>query len=613
MSILEQIKGPSDLKKLNINKLNDLSSEIRSFLVKNVSKTGGHLASSLGTVELTIALHRVFNSPEDKIVWDVGHQAYTHKILTGRLDKFSTLRQFSGISGFPRAAESEHDAFDAGHASNSISAALGYACARDIKGENNSVIAVIGDGAMSGGLAFEGINNASRIKSNFIVILNNNEMSISKNVGGMSHYLNRLRTSPKYFKTKEDVSHTLKKIPVIGTPTFKAISAVKSSFRRMIINSPVFDELGFTCIGPVDGHNIEEIIEVLERAKTIAGPVMIHTYTKKGKGYTYAENNPNKFHGIGKFDVKTGEIIKSQSPCVSPSAVFGNKLTEMAKTNNKIVAITAAMPDGTGLNKFSKTFPDRFYDVGIAEGHAVVFAGGLAKGGIIPVVAIYSTFLQRAYDNIFHDVVLQKAHVVFAIDRAGLVGEDGETHHGIFDISYLSSIPGIAILAPSSSSQIEEMLEYAVNVHNGPIAIRYPKVFYTDTNTDNHFEFGKASVEKEGSDITLVAEGNMLAAALEAASLTQFSVEVIDVRTVKPIDSDTILKSVNKTGRIITLEDNTTVGGLGSLVESAIGRHVTKIGYNDKLITHGNLKTLYKENKVDAQSVAEAIERECTN
>ncbi len=611
MSILQHIDSPSDLKKLNNESLNVLASEIRDFLVHNVSKTGGHLASNLGIVELTIAIHKVFNSPEDKIVWDVGHQAYVHKILTGRKDKFETLRQYGGLSGFPRSAESEHDAFDAGHASNSVSAALGYACARDLNNKTNSVVAVIGDGALSGGLAFEGINNASRLKTNFIVILNDNEMSISKNVGGMSKYLTKLRTNPSYVKTKHDVSSTLKKIPVVGKPISKSISSLKSAFRYVLLKTPLFDELGFTCVGPVDGHNIEELTEVLERAKNIKGPVMIHAYTKKGKGYTYAEENPSKFHGISKFNKQTGELYKKTSDSVFPSKVFGRKLTEIAKNNNKVVAITAAMPDGTGLSDFSKAYPDRFYDVGIAEGHAVTFAGGMAKGGAVPVVAVYSTFLQRAYDNIYHDLILQKAHVVLAIDRAGLVGEDGETHHGIFDLSYLSTLPNISILTPSSSTQLEEMLDYSINVHSGPIAIRYPKIFYNDYKTEKPFEYGKAVVEKDGNDITVVAEGNMLINALEAAEISKYSVEVIDARTVKPIDIDTIKKSYNKTGKIITVEDNTTSGGMGSIVENALGVAVTKIGYKDKIVTHGDIDNLYKENNIDAQSIAREIERMC--
>ena len=610
MSILQHIDNPSDIKKLNNEGLNILAKEIREFLIKSVSKTGGHLASSLGVVELTIALHKVFDSPKDKIIWDVGHQAYVHKILTGRKDKFETLRQYGGLSGFPRASESEHDAFDAGHASNSISAALGYACARDLNGEKHSVIAVIGDGAMSGGLAFEGINNASHLKTNFIVILNNNEMSIAKNVGGMSRYLNRLRTNTGYVKTKRDVTSALNKIPIIGKPIYSTLSATKSIFREMLIKSPIFDELGFKCIGPVDGHNIDELTEVLERAKNMTGPVMIHTYTKKGKGYKFAEENPSKFHGIGKFNPKNGECIKKTSHSVSPSKIFGDKMIEIAKNNKKVVAITAAMPDGTGLSEYSKTYSDRFHDVGIAEGHAVTFAGGMAKGGAIPVVAIYSTFLQRAYDNIYHDLILQKAHVVLAIDRAGLVGEDGETHHGIFDISYLSALPDIAILAPSSSSQLEEMLDFAVNEHNGPIAIRYPKIFYNDYNTNYKFKFGKSAIEKEGKDITVVTEGSMLEQALEAAKISKYDIEVIDSRTIKPIDAETIKKSYKKTGKIITVEDNTISGGLGSIVEDAIGVPVKKLGYK-KIITHGDLKTLYKENMVDAQAIADEIERMC--
>ena len=613
VSILNKIDNPSDLKKLNNDELEILSTEIRNFLVENVSKTGGHLASSLGVVELTIALHKVFNSPKDKIVWDVGHQAYVHKILTGRKDKFNTLRQSGGLSGFPRGNESEHDVFDAGHASNSISAALGYACARDLKGKNNNVIAVIGDGALSGGLAFEGINNASRLKTNFIVILNDNEMSISKNVGGLSKYLNRLRTNPRYMKTKKDVSSTLNRIPFIGKPIYRLISGIKSAFRYMLTKSPthIYEELGFKSIGPVDGHNIKDLCDALKRAKNIKGPVIVHTYTQKGKGYQFAEKNPSKFHGIGKFDPKDGECTKKASVSISPSKVFGNKIIDMAKSNENIVAITAAMPDGTGLSEFAKLYPDRFYDVGIAEGHAVTFAGGLAKGGIIPVVAIYSTFLQRAYDNIYHDLILQNVHAVIAIDRAGLVGEDGETHHGMFDLSYLNVLPNISILAPSSSSQLEEMLEYSVNKHNGVIALRYPKIFYKDIKTEHPFEFGKAVIEKIGTDITVVAEGNMLEQVLEAAENSKYSVEVIDVRTIKPIDAKTLITSYEKTGKIITVEDNTICGGLGSIVESVIGTSVTKIGYNDCIVTHGDLKTLYKENKVDAQSIADEIERMC--
>jgi len=610
LGILEKINSPKDLKKLNISSLKVLVTELRRYIIENVSKTGGHLASSLGVVELTVALHKVFNSPEDKIIWDVGHQCYAHKIITGRRDNFNTLRQYNGISGFPRSYESEYDSFNAGHASNSISAALGYACARDLQRKNNSVIAIIGDGAMSGGLSFEAINNASRLKSNFIVILNNNQMSISKNVGAMSRYLNNLRSAPAYLNTKKDVSNFLDKIPGIGKPAHKTIDALKSTARKVVVKAPIFDELGFKCFGPIDGHNIEDLIDVLERAKQFNGPVMINIYTKKGKGYSFAEKFPQKFHGIGKFDIKTGEEYKSSSS-VSFSKVFGNKLIDIAKENKNVVAITAAMPDGTGLNDFAKEFPNRFYDVGIAEEHAVTFAGGLAKGGIIPVVAIYSTFLQRAYDNIFHDCVLQDAHVVFAIDRAGLVGPDGETHHGIFDISYLASLPNVSILAPSSSTQLEEMLDYSITKHSGVIAIRYPKSIQVDYKSNNKFEFGKASIEKIGKDITVVAEGNMLQHVIEASKICKYDIEIIDARTIKPIDSETIINSYNKTGKIISVEDNTIMGGLGSIIENALHIPVTKIGYNDELVTHGDLKSLYKATKVDPESIKDVIERLC--
>ncbi len=611
MQLLKGIKGPQDIKKLDIKSLNELALEIREFMIHSVSKTGGHLASSLGVVDLTLALHSVFDCPQDKIVWDVGHQSYAHKIITGRADAFDTLRSFGGISGFPRSDESEFDAFNAGHASNSISAALGYACARDLKGETNSVVAVIGDGALSGGLAFEGINNASRLSSNFIVVLNDNEMSIAKNVGGLSLYLNKLRTSPGYFKTKSSVSNTLRKIPLLGKFIYIAISGVKAVARKTLVKSTIFDELGFKCIGPVDGHNIEAMIEVFKRARSINGPVMIHTYTKKGKGYIHAEQNPKKFHGIGKFDITTGKTVGSSSS-PSPSKVFGDKMCEIASKNDKVVAITAAMPDGTGLNEFSEKFKRRFFDVGIAEGHAVTFAGGLAKGGIIPVVAIYSTFLQRAYDNIFHDLILQKAHVVLAIDRAGLVGADGETHHGIFDISYLNALPNVSILAPSSCSMLEQMLEYAVEKHDMPIAIRYPRSFGSESaESEEKFEFQKAVVVKPGEDITVIAEGTMLKNALDAAAMSKYSVEVIDIRTIKPIDRETILKSAQKTKRVITVEDNTVCGGLGSIVEDAIGMAVEKIGYSDTLVTHGDVQKLYESQGVDSASIAKVIERMC--
>ena len=607
MALLDQIKSPADLKKLAPDRLPLLAAEIRRFLIDSVSKTGGHLASSLGAVELTIALHRVFSTPADKIIWDVGHQSYAHKILTGRKDRFQTLRQYGGLSGFPRSAESRHDAFDAGHASNSISAALGYACARDLQGGTNSVIAVIGDGALTGGLAYEGINNVSQLKTNLIVILNDNQMSIAPNVGGMSVHLNRLRTNPRYMQTKESAKNVLRMVPYAGKHISRMISTFKDSVRHLLIHASIFDELGFTCIGPVNGHNIDELTEVLKRAKNIRGPVMIHVYTKKGKGYTFAERNPNKFHGVGRFNRNTGEILPSDTPAVSLSNVFGKKLVQLAEQNPHIAAITAAMPDGTGLTEFARRFPNRFYDAGIAEGHAVTFAGGLAKGGVTPVVAIYSTFLQRAYDEIFHDCLLQQAHVVLAIDRAGLVGPDGETHHGVFDIAYLSHLPGMSILAPSSSVQLEEMLEYAVNKHKGVIAIRYPKALYHDLPPAEPFAFGKAAVVQQGSSVTLAAAGNMLATALEAAKQSGKSVEVIDVRTIKPLDVETLRASVQKTGRLVTLEDHAVIGGMGSLAEAALGIPVLKLGCQDRFVPHGSVRELHQQCGIDAASVAAVL------
>jgi len=611
MGFLGNINNPSDIKKLNSNNLSELAEEIREFLIYSVSKTGGHLASNLGVVELTIALHRVFSTPTDKIIWDVGHQSYVHKILTGRCKDFDKLRKYGGISGFPRCAESEHDAFDAGHSSTSISAALGFARARDLNKQNNSVIAVIGDGSLSGGLAYEGLNNAGRIKTNFIVILNDNEMSISKNVGGMSKYLNKLRTAPLYFRAKKDIDILLNKIPKYGATISHTLEKTKNSIRSLIMQGSIFEELGFTYLGPIDGHDISQMIDVFKRAKTIKGPVLLHIYTKKGKGYSYAEDEPDKFHGIGKFNIDTGVQNGKITEYVSTSKVFGDTLIDIAKNNKNVVAVTAAMPDGTGLKEYSKMYKNRFFDVGIAEQHAVTFAGGLSKCGIVPVVAIYSTFLQRAYDQIFHDIALQNLHVVFAIDRAGLVGEDGETHHGIYDLSYLTHIPNIAVLAPSSPNMLSEMLDYAINKHAGPIAIRYPKVIL-DTHSEISFEFGKANVATQGSKITLVAVGNMLEIARLAAKISGESVEVIDIRTVKPLDSETIIKSANKTGKVIVLEDNVKIGGAGSLIESIVNVPVIKLGYKDEPVTHGSLSILYELNGVDAEAVSQVIKRECS-
>lgn len=609
-NFLDRVNSPDDIKKLSLDELNELADEIRNFLIDKVSKTGGHLASNLGVVELTIALHRVFNSPSDKIVWDVGHQSYVHKIITGRKDQFDTLRKLGGLSGFPKANESEHDAFDTGHSSTSISAALGIAKARDLKKETASVIAVIGDGAMTGGMAFEALNNAGRFPNNFIVILNDNEMSISKNVGGMSKYLSKIRTEPFYFKVKEDIDFMLNKIPAIGKSAAKALGRVKGSIKYMIMPGIIFEELGFKYLGPVDGHNITEIEKLLNIAKTIKGPVLIHACTQKGKGYTYAEENPHVFHGIAPFEIETGEVLANNGP--GYSEIFGRELSKIAQNDESVVAISAAMPHGTGLDLFSKKFPERFFDVGIAEQHAVTFAAGLARNGIKPVVALYSSFLQRAYDQVIHDVAIQKLHVVFAIDRAGIVGEDGETHQGIYDISYLSHIPNMTILAPCDYTEFALMLKYAIEEHKGPVAIRYPRGKGADKLVDSQpIKFGKAMLVREGSDITIAAVGNKMDTALKVADMLEsmdISCDVIYSRFIKPIDEKVLLNSAIKTRRVITIEDNAIVGGFGSRVletmnQKGINIKTKMFGYPDQFIPHGSKNELQNIYRLDEQSI----------
>lgn len=613
-NFLDRVNSPADIKKLNLEELNELADEIRMFLIDKVSKTGGHLASNLGVVELTIALHRVFDSPSDKIVWDVGHQSYVHKIITGRKDKFDTLRKLGGLSGFPKGNESEHDAFNTGHSSTSISAALGIAKARDLKKETSSVIAVIGDGAMTGGMAFEALNNAGRFPNNFIVILNDNEMSISKNVGGLSKYLSKIRTEPFYFKVKEDIDIMLNKIPAIGKSAAKALGRVKGSIKYMIMPGIIFEELGFKYLGPVEGHNISEIEKLLNVAKSIKGPVLIHVCTQKGKGYTYAEENPHVFHGIAPFEIETGEVIANNGP--GYSEIFGRELSKIAQTNDSVVAISAAMPHGTGLDLFSKRFPERFFDVGIAEQHAVTFAAGLAKNGMKPVVALYSSFLQRAYDQVFHDVALQNLHVVFAIDRAGIVGEDGETHQGIYDISFLSHIPNMSILAPCDYNDFTQMLKYAVEEHNGPIAIRYPRGRGLDKLVDTQpIKYGQSLLVREGSDVTIAAVGNKLETALNVADLLEkmdISCDVIYSRFIKPIDTKLLLNSAIKTRRVITIEDNVIAGGFGSRVletmnQKGINIKTKMFGYPDQLIPHGSKNELQNIYRIDEQSIVNDV------
>ncbi|HEY9061306.1 MAG TPA: 1-deoxy-D-xylulose-5-phosphate synthase [Pseudobacteroides sp.] len=608
--ILNDICSPDDIKKLSINELEELAAEIRAFLIDNVSKTGGHLASNLGVVELTLALHSVFNTPDDKIIWDVGHQSYVHKIITGRKDKFGTLRQLDGISGFPKVDESEHDSFNTGHSSTSISAALGIAKARDIKKEKYSVIAVIGDGALTGGMAFEALNDAGRSPNNLIVILNDNEMSISKNVGGLSKYLSKIRTEPFYFKVKEDLDIILSKIPAIGKSAAKALGRVKGSVKYMIMPGIFFEELGFKYFGPIDGHDLAELNKVLSRAKTMKGPILLHVCTQKGKGYTFAEESPHLYHGISPFEIETGEVLSTGGP--SYSNIFGNELINLAQNDEKIVAITAAMPNGTGLEQFSKKFNDRFFDVGIAEQHAVTFAAGLARNGLKPVFAVYSSFLQRSYDQLLHDVALQNLHVVFGVDRAGIVGDDGETHQGLYDLSFLSHIPNFTVMAPCDYEEMRKMLKFAFCEHNGPVAIRYPRGKGQECLLEgDEVKLGQGLLCKEGNDLTFLSIGTMFETALKVTEeLTKLgvSVELINARFVKPLDVKLIVNSVMKTKRMITLEDNTITGGFGSSVLEMINQRGINVksrlfGFPDQPIIHGSKNELFKKYKLDADSL----------
>lgn len=614
-NVLDKVNNINDLKKLNTKELPDLCSDIRSFLVDKVSKTGGHLAPNLGVVELTVALHYVFNSPKDKVIFDVGHQCYVHKILTGRKNKFNTLRKLNGISGFPKTRESLHDIFNTGHSSTSISSALGIAIANKLDNKSDYTIAVIGDGALTGGLAFEGLNNAAIKDTNLIVILNDNQMSISPSVGGLSNYLNKIRSNKIYTGSKKRIKKFLSHIPLLGKTITSAIEWIKNSFKQMILPSSIlFEQFGFTYLGPVDGHNIDDLIEFLERAKTLKKPVLVHAITQKGKGYKPAEENPDAFHGIGPFDKITGKALSHTK--ASYSNIFSETINSLAKQNEKIVAITAAMPSGTGLTDFSTKYPDRFFDVGIAEEHAVTFAAGLARQGYIPIFAVYSTFLQRAYDQIIHDVALQNLHVIFAIDRAGIVGADGETHHGIFDFSFLSHIPNLTILAPKDAIELQQMLKFSIN-HNGPIAIRYPRDGYAMSIGENsNIELGKAQILCEGSDLSIVAIGKSVRVALDIASelnKVNVSVEVINARFLKPIDEQTIKKSATKTRRIITIEDNVTSGGLASSVQNAIinisGLQSMYFGYPDEFIIHGTSTEIEKIYKLDKDSIMEKISK----
>ncbi|WP_089281191.1 1-deoxy-D-xylulose-5-phosphate synthase [Anaerovirgula multivorans] len=600
---LEQINSPNDLKKLKGYEVKLLAEEIRSFLIDSVAKTGGHLASNLGVVELTLALHTVFDTLQDKIIWDVGHQSYIHKILTDRRKQFHTLRQYKGISGFPKRYESPHDHFDTGHSSTSISAALGMACARDLNHEKHAVVALIGDGALTGGLAFEALNHAGQSKKNMLVILNDNEMSISENVGGLSNYLNKIRTNSVYSKVKGDMESLISYIPGIGKTVVKTAEKAKDCIKYFFVPGILFEELGFKYIGPIDGHNYNELCKVLNSCKNLKGPVLLHVMTKKGKGYPFAEKYPDKFHGVSPFTIDSGKPLSS-SRGISYSEVAGNTLVECAETDDRIVAITAAMPAGTGLTKFAHRFPKRFFDVGIAEQHAITFAAGMAAEGYKPCFAVYSTFLQRGYDQIIHDVCLQNLPVTFLIDRAGLVGNDGETHHGAFDISFLLPIPNLTIMAPKDGVELRKMIQYAMKT-KGPIAIRYPRGTAVTINesSNNDIVTGKGEIIYEkGNDALIVAVGHMnpLAMAISEKLFKEKKIKttVMNPRFIKPIDEDLLIKYAQKHKRVYVMEDNAKIGGFGLYIQGLLNNYkifkeVNIIGLPDEFVEHGDVDTLY--------------------
>ena len=615
--MLEQINGAADLRRLNINEKKILAQEIREYIIDVVSKNGGHLASNLGIVELTLAIHNVFDLKKDKVVWDVGHQAYVHKILTGRKEQLKTLRKLDGLAGFPKTSESETDCFNTGHSSTSISAAMGMAKARDLKKENHSVIAVIGDGALTGGMALEALNHVGSSRTNMIVILNDNEMSISKNIGGINKLLTRLRAKRRYTVSNQKGRKIIEKIPVIGRLTVKAVKRIKKSIKQLIIPKMYFEEIGFKYLGPVDGHNIEDLEYILSRAKELDEPVLIHVLTKKGKGYKPAEDNPDKFHGTGPFNIETGESSKKKSKDYSKA--FGEKLIELAEKNEKIVAITAAMRDGTGLKDFSTKYPERFFDVGIAEQHALTFAAGLAKEGMIPFVPIYSSFYQRAYDQVIHDICIQKIPVIMCVDRAGCVGNDGETHQGLYDMAFFRLIPNITIMAPKDFEELTKMMEFAIEL-KAPVVIRYPRGGEADVKFDKHeeLELGKAEVLKEGQDVTIIGIGKMTAMAMKVANELEkddINAEVINARFLKPLDESKITESISNTKFVITIEDGTEIGGLGSSIkELIINKQLEDVkikcfAYPDEFIKHGSVSELEELYGLDYKNIVNYIKQ----
>ena len=617
--ILEKIKKPNDIHKVSLEDFPRLAEEIRSFLIQSVSETGGHLASNLGVVELTLALHNVLDLPQDKLIWDVGHQAYTHKILTGRKDGFKDLRKEGGLSGFPKRNESDCDSFDTGHSSNSISAGLGYVRARDLRGEKHHVVSVIGDGALTGGMAYEALNNMARLrkeKKNLIIILNDNKMSIAENVGGMSAYLNKVRTRKEYVEFKGNVEQSLLRIPGIGKELTTILKKSKDSIKQLFVPGMYFEDMGITYIGPIDGHNVPLMVDTLNRAKQLDEPIIIHVVTKKGKGYRPAEQNPAKFHGISPFSLKTGEVLKkSDNP--SNTAVFSDTLIKEAKKDKKIVAVTAAMPDGTGLGKFKNHFPDRFFDVGIAEQHAVTFCAGMASRGLKPVFAVYSTFLQRGFDQILHDVAIGNYPVIFGLDRSGLVGADGETHQGIFDIPYLSIIPNVTVMAPINGRELSEMLKHTLHHAKGLTAIKYSRgeasSLYEDQFEELHY--GKGQILKEGKEAVIIAVGNIFEEADKAEKILKeegYEIGLVNPRYIKPFDQELIMKLSQTYDKIMIAEEGVLNGGFGMMVNEFLSEHDYKgevrcLGIDDQFVEHGSVSELRRMLKIDGESIADSI------
>lgn len=613
--ILERINGPDDIKKLKDGELALLAEEIRSFLIEKISRTGGHLASNLGVVELTMALFLAFDLPKDKIIWDVGHQSYTHKILSGRKENFDGLRQYGGLSGFPKRKESPFDAFDTGHSSTSISAGLGMALGRDVRGDDYSVISVIGDGALTGGMAYEALNNAAQIKKNFIIVLNDNNMSISKNVGGISSYLSNLRADEGYNELKKSVVAALRSIPRVGNSMVQTLTRTKNGIKQLLIPGMWFENMGVTYIGPVDGHNVRQLVRIFKEAKKMDHAVLIHVLTKKGKGYEPAEKNPSAFHGVEPFDMETGKPLAAK---IYPSYtdVFSKTICQIAEKDKRVAAVTAAMPGGTGLSRFEKLYPERFFDVGIAEEHAVTSAAGMAAAGLRPVVAVYSSFLQRAYDQILHDVCIQNLPVLFCVDRAGLVGSDGETHQGIFDLSFLSSIPNMSVMAPKNLWELREMIQFGVN-YDGPMAIRYPRgqAYRGLKEALAHIEYGKSEMLFEESEIALLAVGSMVSTAEHVRLKLKnmgVSCTLVNGRFIKPVDTDIVDRLAKNHRVIVTLEENVLRGGYGERITDYAAKHypelkVLNIALPDAYVEHGNVSLLRSDLGIDSDSILKKI------